>query len=530
MTSPKFSARALAIAVTLAASTVASAETARYGDVPRGFYQIVAHGDEVFAALAGTIEDSMADPVTYPPGTRPGAVLVFDAATLQLKQEIPLQADAGALALNLAKNQLVVGHTHHHAVSTIDLDTRQTRYHELDTRHGDAFYRVRYVTADAQGDLYVSAYDWRSPFQSAVFKFGPSGQKAPGFAVQPFDGFSLPVFITSRFSTDGQPQLLHGSAQVRAADLQTGAVEYQSASPIRSTGQEAVSFYNYIEGPGNTIIATNNFSWFDGSQGDPNLYLFERGKENQPQSLFTANTALEAIYHPQASQLYATSFGSYFNGKGAQVLSIIGIDGSQPFGQSRFENIPFDNAVPNSLAMRRSDAGTDLFVTLRMPAIQIARVRIAPDVKGIDGIRAPGACNVTIWDFENRDTLAPVPCDFVDIEQQFKDNLQSAHAFAQSAPQKLKEAEEAATASRKALADAQTELAAKPDDAERKKAWETARYAAQINDFMLIATSRSAASAERAVTGARQFLLDYQEQNRASHAHHADGRAVRKKD
>lgn len=180
--------------------------------------------------------------------------------------------------------------------------------------------------------------------------------------------------------------------------------------------------------------------------------------------------------------------------------------------------------------MRRSDAGTDLFVTLRMPAIQIARVRIAPDVKGIDGIRTPGACSVTIWNFESRDTLAPVPCDFVDIEQQFKDNLQSAQAFAQSAPQKLKEAEEAAAASRKALADAQTELAAKPDDAERKKALETARYAAQINDFMLIATSRSAASAERAVTGARQFLLDYQEQNRASHAHHADGRAVRKKD
>ena len=81
MTHPKFPAKALAIAITLAASAAASAPTTHYGDAPRGFYQIVAHGDEVFAAFAGTIEDYMAGTVSYPKGASPCGEFVFDASS-----------------------------------------------------------------------------------------------------------------------------------------------------------------------------------------------------------------------------------------------------------------------------------------------------------------------------------------------------------------------------------------------------------------------------------------------------------------
>lgn len=473
-----------------------------YGAAPSGFYQIVSHGGEVFAAFGGTLENFMLDPVTQPAGTVPGAVFVFDADTLALKQEIPLQAIGGALALNPAKNQLIVGHTHNHAISTVDLNTRRARYHVLDTRHDGTDYRMRYVATDSAGDVYVSAFDWRVPFRHAVFKFDADGRAVSDFRVQSFEGFAIPLSITRQFSGDGREQVLWGSPTLRLANTRSGAIEYTAATPLRGGPDEQTNLYNYVPGPGNTLIATNAPHFMDGNQGDYNLYLFEKGQEHRPQKRFTAATALEALYNPDAGQLYASSYGN-------QLLSIVALDEQTPLDRARFENLRFKAGIPSNIAMRRTAQGTELFVTLRTSANRVAKVRIDSAVKGIEGLRAPGACQVLVWDLDARSVSGPEACDFVDVEAQLRDNLAGAKAFAEKAPQQLAEAEKALQDSQAALAEAERASRAQPDDVAARQGLHMAQFTVTMNAFMLDVTRRAGQAADHVVNGAQGFLDAY---------------------
>lgn len=509
----QISLRPLALAAVLVLPMLAQANTSTgntaalpdYGSAPTGFYQIVEHNGEVFAAFGGTLENYMTDPVIQPAGTVFGAVFVFDAKTLALKQEIPLQAIGGALALNPAKNQLIVGHTHNHAISTIDLKTRKANYHVLDTQLAGNDYRMRYVATDSAGDVFVSAFDWHVPFRHTVFKFDSNGQRMPDFKMPALDDFSIPLSVTRRFSTSGQEQVLFGNSTIRLANSKTGEIEYTATKPVGGDAAAQVNLYNYIDGPNGSLIATNAPGFMDGNQGDYNLYLFQKGNEDQAQKLFTAATALEAIYNPKAGQLYATSYGN-------QVLSVIALDDKMSLDGARFENIRFQDGIPSNITMRQSEAGTELFVTLRASVNQIAKVSIAPQVHGIDGIRKPGACSVSVWDLEKRGTQAPVPCEFVDIEQQFKDNLEGAKSFAAAVPGQLEEAEKALKTSHADLEQARKALAAKPADAELKTAHDVASFTVLMSDFMLEATRRTGRNAAHVVQGAQRFLAQWQKQ------------------
>lgn len=488
------------LAAVLAAPAAGAATLPDYGSAPTGFYQLVLQDDRVFAAFGGTLEDPMANPVTHPAGTTPGAVFVLDADTLALRQEIPLHSIGGALALNPARRQLVVGHTHTHAISTVDLQTWQTRYHVLDTRLDGADYRMRYVATDSQGDIYVSAFDWRVPFRHAIFKFDNQGRRDPVFRSLPFDDFSISLLVTPLFSAEGREQILFGSAIIRLADAQTGDIAYVSPDPVRSNPDEQVNFYRFTPGPGgDTILATNHPHWMDGNQGDDNLYLFEKGREHAPQRLFTASTALEAAHDPAAGRLYATSYHD-------RLLSIVALPDGHALDQAEFENLRFAGGTPNGLAMRRTAHGTELFVTLRDGSHQIARVTIAPSVRGIDGLRAPGACTVQAWDLARRDVTPPAPCQFVDIDQQLRDNLAGAEAFAAAIPGQVASARVALQQAEAQLAQARQASAAAPQDAHAAAAAERAAFHAAMHAFMHEAFTRSARGAAHAVAGARRKL------------------------
>lgn len=494
----------LAIAMGCAAPLQANTATPDYGPSPAGFYQILEHRGELFAAFGGTLENYMLDPVTYPAGTTPGAVFIFDAGSLRLKQEIPLQSIGGALTLDKAGNRLLIGHTHDHAFTAMDLDTRETRHHVLDTRVDEAHhYRIRYLATDSDGGIYVSAFDWHLPLKHTVLKFRPDGTRDASFQPQAFEGFSIPLTVTQQFNPAGNTQVLFGSPRPRLVNSATGALEYEAASPIRRDAAEQTNLYNYVAGPGNTVIATNAPHFMDGNQGDYNLYQFELGKEQEPERLFTAATALEAIYNPDAGQLYATSFGN-------RLLSIVALDEHTPLGASRFENIRLPGGTPSNIAMRRTAHGTELFITLRLSANQVARIQLAGNVKGIEGLRAPGACLVTVWDLQQRSAGEPLPCEFMDIVQQFQENLAAAQAFAHDSERKQDEAEQALAASQAGVQQARLQLQAAPDDPALKKAAQMAEFQLAMNAFILDILQRAGSNAPHVVQGARQFLEQLQ--------------------
>lgn len=486
-------------------AVTAAPTPANYGDAPVGFYQIVQDQGKVYVAFGGTLENYMTNPVKQPEGTVPGAVFVFDAQTLDLKEEIPLEAIAGALALNAKTQQLFVGHTYNHALSTIDLRTHAASHHVLDTHLAGREFRIRYLASDDAGDVYVSAFDWNDPFQHAIFKYSASGERDAKFTSTAYDGLAIPVSITSRLNANGHPQVLFGGSTLRLANAQTGALEYVSAKTVQGSANAQVNLYNYIDGPRGSLIATNAPNFMDGNQGDHNLYLFEKGREDQAQTLFTAATALEVIYNPKAEQLYASSYGN-------QLLSIVALPEAAGLESARFENIRFAQGIPSNLAVRERVDGTDIFVTLRTTANQVAKVSIAGQVKGIEGLRAQGACTVTVWDLSTRTVQAPQPCDFVDVAQQLKENLESAQKFAQNAPAQVAQAQAAEQASEAAFAQAQAAFAQHPLDAAVRSERDQAKFAHQLAVFMLVHARKSASQAQHVAQGAQAFLTQWQNQ------------------
>lgn len=361
-----------------------------------GFYQLRGHGDKLYAAFGG----AFSGPVTK------GALLIFDAASFSLERIIPLPFPSHALALNTDGSKAVVTHTHENAFSIIDIPSGSVRCRKPDTVIEDKEYAGRYVHFGDQDSFFINYNDFKGNSSAVVMKYSADGEHADSFMVRTTEkNISMPLLYR-----DGQ--LLTGSRGLKALDVKGGEVR------ALSTDNNSLNFYNYAPGPGKTLLGTN-YSY----DGEPNLFLFDLA-HNAHSAIYSGRGSLEVAYIAESMQAISTNFESNSVTIAALSTNTTGFEAGQ------FVNILLDGQ-PATLHAKRSAKGTDVFVALKhwgddnqTKAGLLHRISIAGTVQGINGIQAPGACMVTVFNMLDRSVSNPEPCQLLDPSASYKADIE----------------------------------------------------------------------------------------------------------
>ena len=201
--------------------------------------------------------------------------------------------------------------------------------------------------------------------------------------------------------------LLTGTHAVRAVNSQTGAVS--RLSPVFGS----TNFYNYASGPGNQLLASNY-----SAAARPNLAQVDlaTGARND---LFTGSGTVEVAYGAAGGQVFSTNYDSH-------TLTVAALPEKGTLSPERFVNIRFQDS-PSNLHVRQTAQGTDIYVTTKVWGPDNARrggllhkVHLDAAVKGIEGIRKPGACSIITFNMVDRAVSPPVACDLLDPKATLK--------------------------------------------------------------------------------------------------------------
>ena len=408
-----------------------------------GFYQMHVHDGVLHATFGGLSRK----------GVTPGALVKLDADTLRYQDAIRLPFAAHALSVDAGGKRAVVTHTAANAFSIIDLERGTSTCHKADTHLEGFDHRGRYVRLDEQGNFFINYNDFSGRSSgSVVMKYTPDGEHASGFVPQ-VTGKDLVIPLAY---LDGK--VLSGSKALKSVDPTSGAVD-----TLAELGEDA-NVYNYTAGPGKQVLASDN-----NIAARPNLVLIDPQKGTHT-GLFTGIGTVEVAYVPEAGQV----FTSNYNGQSVTVAALPA-DASS-FTPGQFVNIPFEGN-PATLAVRRSEQGTDVYVSQKFwekdnasRGAQISRIRIAPSVKGIDGIDQPGACTITTFDMKDRSVSAARPCRILDEKASYRHTQQAIQTALKQAKGYQTKNEQSLPKLRADLHRAQQKAARDPSDENRKAA------------------------------------------------------------
>ncbi|MDQ8020815.1 MAG: hypothetical protein REI94_03190 [Moraxellaceae bacterium] len=365
-----------------------------------GFYQLTGAGNEVYATFGGAMAKKDREQAK---GITPGAVVVLDADTLAHKRSIALPFLPHSVALQTGDKQAVVTYTRAGAFSIVDLTNGTQRCYRPDTVAGKDTYRNRYVTAGEAGSFYVSYYSgWGEGVRSTVAKFDADARPAKDYTPRvTTQGMALPAFFH-----DGR--VFTGGKGTQAVNGRDGSV--QTILP----DSEDRSIYTYGDGPGQALLAANYRN-----DGTPNLLLIDPASRRVSE-LMTGSGGLETAYVPQAAQAFISNFHS-----GTVSVAELSADGTA-LAPERFANIVLDG-MPQGLYARRTDKGTELFVTPKWGKGDVVqKITIASSVRGIAGIARPGACSVIRFDMADRSVSKPQPCKILDARASYRHELELA--------------------------------------------------------------------------------------------------------
>lgn len=350
-----------------------------------GFYQLTGKGDHIYATYGGAMSSKNRDQAK---GITPGALVVLDANTLAYQRHIALPFLPHAVALQTGHDRAIVTYTRAGALSLVDLGSGTQRCLRPDTQAGKDTYRNRYVTAGPDGSFFVSYYSgWGEGVRSTVAKFDADGRPAPGYTPRVAAlGMALPAY-----QRDGQ--VFAGSKGMVAVNGQDGAVQ-----PLLP--EEDRSIYTYGPGPGKTLLAANYRN-----DGSPNLLWIDPASRSA-RSAFTGSGGLETAYVPEAAQAFISNFHS-------GTVTVAELASEAGAASTRFVNLVVEG-MPQGLYARRTDKGTELFVTPKWKGDVIHKFTLAPSVRGIDGITRPGACSAIRFDMADRSVSRPQACKILD--------------------------------------------------------------------------------------------------------------------
>lgn len=413
-----------------------------------GFYQMREHGGTLYAAFGGASA----------PGITPGALVMLDADTMAFKKAMPLPFAAHAIAVDKVGKSAVVTHTHQSAFSLVDLEKQTSTCRKPDTViHGDT-YRGRYVVVDDVGNFYINynSFGAKEP-TGYVMKYTPTGERAPDFVPQPTERSPLVIPLMYRMGS-----VLTGGRTVTAVNAQTGDITRLTP------GFESLNVYNYVQGPGMTLLASNN-----DVAGRPNLLLIDP-VSGARSTLLTGSGSVEVGYSAEGQQAFTTNYES-------NTVTVAALSPDlKAFVPGRFVNIAFEDA-PANLHVRRTEKGTDVYVSTKTwedgnaaRGALLHRIHLDATVQGIDGIDKADACTVTTFDMRDKSVSAPVACKLMDAAASWKaqyrrirdislpaaeKSLKGAHAFKAKAEADMKAARRMAAsnpgkAAREALAQA----------------------------------------------------------------------------
>ena len=361
-----------------------------------GFYQMRLAGDTLYATFGGDVEN--------PRGTTPGALVALDAETMAFRRQIALPFAAHALAVDGTGKRAVATHTAANAFSLIDLDRRRVNCRKADTTFQGETYRGRYVVMDDQGSFFINYNNFSDENEAGVImKYTPDGEHAPDFDVQVTErAMTIPLA-----TLDGR--LLTGGKSVKTVDPRSGEITTLTAE----RGSSAV--YNYARGPRGLLLASDY-----NAAARPNLILIDPATGARSE-LLTAAGSVEAAYVPESGMALATN-----NTSGSVTVAALPANATA-FTPGQFVNIQFDGD-PATMTTRHTEKGTDIYVSVkhwkptenRPKSTLLHRIRIAPQVQGIEGITRPGACMITVFDLASHSVAEPQPCRILDAATGFQ--------------------------------------------------------------------------------------------------------------
>ncbi|MEC5398556.1 hypothetical protein [Uliginosibacterium sp. H1] len=361
-----------------------------------GFYQLAGRGNEIYVAYGGAMANKDRQQAK---GITPGALVVLDADTLAHKRNIALPFLPHSVALQAGHDRAIVSYTRAGAFSLVDLASGTQRCFRPDTTAGKDTYRNRYVTPGDDGSFYVSYYSgWGEGVRSTVAKFGADARPAPGYTPAVTEqGMALPAFFQ-----DGR--VFTGGKGTKTVDGRDGRV--QTVLP----DHDDWSIYTYGDGPGQSVLAANYRN-----DGTPNLLLIDPAGR-KASALMTGSGGLETAYVAQGAQAFISNFHS-----GTVTVAELPADGGT-LAPERFVNIVLEG-MPQGLYARRTDKGTELFVTPKWKGDVVQKITIAASVRGIAGISRPGACSVIRFDMADRSVSKPQACKVLDARASYGHEL-----------------------------------------------------------------------------------------------------------
>ena len=358
-----------------------------------GFYQLAGKGGQVYATYGGAMATKDRQQAK---GITPGALVVLDADTLKYQRHVALPFLPHSVALQSGHDRAIVSYTRAGAFSLVDLGQGTQRCFRPNAVAGQDTYRNRYVTAGDAGSFFISYYSgWGEGVRSTVAKFDADARPAQGYAPGvTAQGMALPAF--------------HRGGQVFTGSKGLAAVEADSGRVRQILPEQADwNVYTYGPGPGQTLLAASY-----ANDGTPNLLLIDPAAR-RTSALLTGSGGLETAYVPQASQAFISNFHS-----GTVTVVELAADGTPP-APGRFVNLAFEG-MPQGLYARRTDLGTEVFITPKWKGDVIQKVTIAPSVRGIAGIAQPGACSVIRFDMADRSVSRPQPCKILDARASYR--------------------------------------------------------------------------------------------------------------
>ena len=359
-----------------------------------GFYQMAEHGGTLYATFGGASA----------PGVTPGALVMLDADTLAFKQAMPLPFAAHAIAIDRLGRKAVVTHTHQSAFSLVDLEKHTSTCRKPDsTIHGDTFLG-RYVQMDEMGNFYINYNSFGAKDPSGyIMKYTPAGDHAAGYAVEPTEKARLVIPMLYRMGS-----LITGGRAVTSVDAQNGTVNQLSPT------FESLNIYNYVPGPGMSLVASNN-----DVSGRPNLMVIDP-VSGARSALLTGSGSVEVGYSPDSQQAFTTNYES-------NTVTVAALSPERKaFQPGQFVNVTFQDS-PSNLYVRHTGKGTDVYVTTKTwegdnatRGALLHRIHLDSSVKGIDGIDRAGACTITTFDMRDNTVSAPVACPLMNAADTWK--------------------------------------------------------------------------------------------------------------
>lgn len=360
-----------------------------------GFYQMREHEGTLYAAFGGHSAK----------GSTPGAVLAFDADTFTLKNAIRLPFATHALALSNDGKRMVATHTAANAFSLINLEDGSSTCHKPDTTVDGLEHKGRYVELDEQGNFYINYNVFTGQSGGMVMKYTPDGQHASDFDVNITEKGGMVIPLKYH-----EGKLYTGNHGLKAVDAETGKV-----TSIGETSKDENNFYNYIPGPGGTLLGSNY-----NAAAHPNMVVIDPTTGEHRSEIFTAFNTVELGWVPEARQVFGSNYESH-------TLSVAMLSDEGEFVPGEFANIVLDGEAA-TLHARRTDKGTDVFVAVKhwepranlIKGARLHRIHIAPKVQGVEGLLKRGACTITTFDMRTRKLSRPVACKILDSRQSMK--------------------------------------------------------------------------------------------------------------